>query len=89
MATLDDVFRRFALDKVEPGFGAPSDADSDDDDSMNEDELDELDRNKPPPKRHKSSHDAQVTEVDRVRVFPCFVTLAHRFQANFRPSLTG
>lgn len=73
MATLDDAFRRLALDNSNAGPDALSDEPDDDDDSVDEDEDDDDEdgdgghRYKRPSKRPKTSH--SQNEVDSVRLF--------------------
>jgi len=68
MATLDDAFRRLALDKArEAASGAPPDERDNDGDSMNEDDRDDPDGRKRPSKRLKTSHHTiSVSDVDAV-----------------------
>jgi hypothetical protein len=77
MATLDDAFRRLALDKVGDSTGSEHDEDSD---SMDEDEDESQEADKRPPKRRKASHIKDVSEVDSV-CLPC-LRLIFQIQAD-------
>jgi len=70
MATLDDVFRRLALDKARGRAGAPPDEHDNDGDSTNDGDQDEADERRPSSKRRKTSHNTELVseEVDAVRI---------------------
>ena len=77
MATLDDVFRRLALDMAASCPDAPPDEPDDDGESRNEDEQDEQDEHRRRSKRRKTSQSKDtVSEVDTVRTACCLVLLS-------------
>lgn len=75
MATLDDVFRRLALDTARAGPDVSPDG-HDDDDSMDEGDHNESHGHKRLSKRRKTSHNQKtLSEVDSVRSF-CYLLIS-------------